>query len=269
MKRQIIKPKTINEFVAELGTVFESFLSQDSGNKSFSLHTPQGPKWLKILNLEATPIDDVQATIQFYNSLRSKMIPRNWHLVALSDGFVMIHDWVPGKVLNSPDEARADARSANQRFLRLPLEKRLAVFEQIVQLFIEIEEKEIIVEDFYDGCVIYDFDKDAAYICDLDHVHFGEYVLAKDRQYGSRRFMAPEEFVKGSLIDRRTNVFTMGATGFVLLNDNRREISDWGLSKNLHGVLKKAVSHEKEARYASIADFYDDWQSQCETAVPY
>ena len=111
--------------------------------------------------------------------------------------------------------------------------------------------------------MIYDFDRDEAYICDLDHVHIGEYVLKKDRQYGSSRFMAPEEFTRGSTIDHRTNVFTIGSTGYVLLNDNRRKIQEWELPRNLYYILKKAVSHEKEDRYASIGDLYQDWQTEC------
>jgi len=253
---------TADEFIEELGIVFDSFLSQDSGNKCYSLRTPQGSKWIKILNLAQTPIDSVQETLQFYNSLSSELIPRNWNLVELSDCLVMIHDWVPGRVLNSPDENRRDANSTYQRFMRLPVERRLTVFDHILQLFIEIEGKNIIIEDFYDGCVIYDFDRDEAHICDLDHIHFGEYVLNKDRQYGSSRFMAPEEFTKGSSIDHRTNVFTMGSTGYVLLNDNRREIQDWGLPRSLYYILKKAVSHEKEDRYSSLQDFYQVWQSE-------
>ena len=37
--------------------------------------------------------------------------------------------------------------------------------------------------------------------------------------FGSSRFMAPEEFERGALIDERTNVFTMGRTAAVLLAD--------------------------------------------------
>lgn len=36
----------------------------------------------------------------------------------------------------------------------------------------------------------------------------------------SLRFMAPEEFERGALIDERTTVFTMGRTAFVCLGDD-------------------------------------------------
>ena len=254
----MIKNKTIAEFIQELGDVFASFLLQDSGNKSYSVHTPHGPKWIKHLNLDQTPIGDVKAIIQFYNSLQSQLIPRNWELVELSDGQLMMSDWVPGQVLNSPAEDRQNAQSTYQRFIRLPLAKRLHLFDRILQLFVEIEEINILIEDFYDGCLIYDFDTHTATICDLDHLHVGEYRLNRDRQLGSSRFMAPEEFVRGSLIDRRTNVFTMGATGFVLLNDNKRAIQDWHLPIKLHGILQKAIAHKKEDRFASVAELYQE-----------
>jgi hypothetical protein len=52
--------------------------------------------------------------------------------------------------------------------------------------------------DFYDGCLIYDFAGRAIWLCDLDSYRPGPYVLDRDRQYGSARFMAPEELTKGA-----------------------------------------------------------------------
>jgi hypothetical protein len=119
------------------------------------------------------------------------MIPRRWRLVELSDGLVMEHEWAPGRVLRSPDEDRDDPDSTHQRFLNLPIPKRLNVYNEILELFLEIEEQDVIIEDFYDGCVLYDFDTDRAHVCDLDHLHRGPYILTKERQFGSSRFMAP------------------------------------------------------------------------------
>ena len=257
----MMKNKNIAQFIKELGNIFESFLSQDSGNKSYSVHTPNGPKWIKVLNLAQTPIGDVQKIAPFYNSLQSRLIPKNWELIELSNGQIMMSDWVPGQVLNSPAEDRQDVQSTYQRFMRLPLAKRLRVFDDILQLFVEIERMNIIIEDFYDGCVIYDFNTDTAAVCDLDHMHVGEYRLNRNRQFGSSRFMAPEEFIKGSLINRRMNVFTMGATGFVLLNDNKRAVQDWNLPIKLHKILQKATAHKKEERFTTVTKLYQEWQS--------
>ena len=42
--------------------------------------------------------------------------------------------------------------------MQLPIETRCQVYDEIVQLFLEIEGQGIIIEDFYDGCILYDFD---------------------------------------------------------------------------------------------------------------
>ncbi|MEM7115285.1 MAG: serine/threonine-protein kinase [Chloroflexota bacterium] len=261
MSHPIKLNQTVATFLNELGPIFDSFLTQDSGNKSYSIHTAHGPKWIKILDLDRTPIHDLQATIRFYNSLQHPAIPKNWQLLELNDGMALMSDWVPGQVLGSPNENRQDADSTYQRFIRLPIAKRLKVFTTILDLFIEIEAQNIIVEDFYDGSIIYDFAQDDVYICDLDHIYQGSYQLQKERQFGSRRFMAPEEFRQGNLIDSRTNVFTMGATGFVLLNDNRRKLEDWTLPVELHQILQKAIAERPNDRFDNIATLYQTWQA--------
>ncbi|MBT3273726.1 MAG: hypothetical protein HN368_11255 [Spirochaetales bacterium] len=73
--------------------------------------------------------------------------------------------------------------------------------------------------------------------------------------------MAPEEYGKGNIIDHRTNVFTMGSTGFVLLNNNCREINDWHHPKDLFHLLQKAVSPMKENRQSSVRELHREWQA--------
>jgi hypothetical protein len=174
----------VAEYLTGLGTPFETYLSQDSGNRSYGFSAPEGPRWVKVLDCIKTPIPNAHDVIEFYNSLHSRMIPRRWRLVEFSDGLVMEHEWVPGRVLRSPDE-----------------------------------------------------DKN-----------------------GSSRFMAPEEFRRGAVIDHRTNVFTMGATGFVLLNDNRRREADWPLSGETFRVLARATSERTEERQESIGQFCREWR---------
>ena len=67
----------------------------------------------------------------------------------------------------------------------------------------------------YDGAVIDDVDRRAVHLCDLDDYRPGAYVLDRDRQYGSTRFMASEEFERGAVIDQRMTVYTVGRAAFV------------------------------------------------------
>ena len=54
----------IDEYLAGLGEPFETFLKQDSGNKGYSFWTAEGARWVKVLNLEQTPLADVQAVLR-------------------------------------------------------------------------------------------------------------------------------------------------------------------------------------------------------------
>jgi serine/threonine-protein kinase len=80
--------------------------------------------------------------------------------------------------------------------------------------------------------------------------------------YGSSRFMSPEEFQLGSIIDEITNVFTMGATAFEFFGDNHdRSLEKWTLSKEQFAVAKKATNSERETRQQSLEQFVSEWSA--------
>ena len=65
--------------------------------------------------------------------------------------------------------------------------------------------------------MIYDFDRGAPHLVDLDNYQPGPFVNDMGRMFGSTRFMAPEEFARGARIDERTTLFTMGRAAAVFL----------------------------------------------------
>ena len=82
------------------------------------------------------------------------------------------------------------------------------------------------------------------------------------RMWGSSRFMSPEEFELGAIIDEITNVYTMGATAFALFGNERdRCIEKWKLSKELFDVAKKAVNDERDERQQSIEQLITEWRA--------
>lgn len=250
----------MEKYARTLGQIIEKFLSQDSGNICYSIQTKEKRIWIKFLDLEKSEIENLQKVIDFYNSCTSPLISKNWELLQVNDKYLMKCDWLPGKVLNSPNENRNDDRSVYRRFMNLPFSNKLDVYGKILQFFYWLESENIIIEDFYDGCILYDFEGNNTYLCDLDHLHRGPYQLAKERQYGSSRFMAPEEFQKGSVINFTTNVYTMGATGFVLMNDNNRERNAWKQNPKIYDFLHKAVSEDQAKRFHSIKEMYCIWK---------
>jgi len=95
------------------------------------------------------------------------------------------------------------------RFRSLPVPNILATLDTIYDAHVALTEHGFVASDFYDGCIIYDFDGAQTFLCDLDEYRPGPWKLERDRAYGSTRFMAPEEFRRGATIDHVTNVFNL------------------------------------------------------------
>ena len=160
-----------------------------------------------------------------------------------------MYDWVDGECLHG---GRDDPQSAHQRFRRLPADAILSVLDAIYDLHVQLVQRGWIAVDFYDGCLMYDFERQAAHIVDLDMYHLGAFTNQMGRMFGSTRFMAPEEFERGALIDERTTVFTMGRTAVVCLGDD--------IGGAMGEVVRRACRQEREERYRSMEEFYAAWQ---------
>src|SRR5207244_11011211 len=115
-----------------------------------------------------------------------------------------------------------------------------------------------------DGCLLSDFARHEMRLCDLDLYREGPYVLDSDRQYGSTRFMAPEEFQRGATIDERTTLFTLGRAAFVLLGPSPRgetELEGWKAGDALYQVAMLATEQGPADRYHSVAALVSAWRA--------
>jgi serine/threonine-protein kinase len=119
--------------------------------------------------------------------------------------------------------------------------------------------KGYIAVDFYDGSILYDFEQARVRLIDLDEYRLGPYRLTGKRNPGSRRFMAPEEFRPGALIDQVTNVYTLGRTAVEFLGHGQLSSETWRGNQIMLGVVKKAVRQAREGRQSSVAEFVSQW----------
>lgn len=81
------------------------------------------------------------------------------------------------------------------------------------------------------------------------------------RMFGSSRFMAPEEFERGTLIDQRTTVFTMGRTAAILLSDGTLDRPPFRGSDALHAVVCRACALGPAERFPTLDGFHRAWQA--------
>ena len=245
-------------YLASIGTVFATFgaATQDSGNVSYGVQIGDERFFVKTTDPEAEVFCDHSARVALlYNAAQLRRscdhptLPALHRIVETAHGPALVYDWVDGECLYG---GRDNPQSAHQRFRRLPTHAVLAVLNAIYDLHVRLVQRGWIAVDFYDGCLMYDFERQAAHIVDLDNYHLGPFTNQMGRMFGSTRFMAPEEFERGALINERTTVFTMGRAAFVCLGDD--------IGAALGEVVRRACRPEREARYRSMEEFYAAWQ---------
>ena len=81
------------------------------------------------------------------------------------------------------------------------------------------------------------------------------------QMFGSTRFMAPEEFERGALIDEQTTVFVMGRTALIFLSDGTLAPELFRGPRTLFDVVRQACQPIRANRFASMAAFSHAWQA--------
>ncbi|MBR55556.1 serine/threonine protein kinase [Candidatus Poribacteria bacterium] len=175
-------------------------------------------------------------------------------------GPMLVYDWVDGQLLYATAITRNDTSSAFHRFRLLPVIEILKCLDTIYELHNLLAQKGWVAIDFYDGCLIYDFKHQKLSVVDLDHYHQGPLINKMGRMFGSARFMAPEEFEQGAVVDGLTNVFTMGRTAAVLLFDNNLNRAPFRGADVLCEVILRACQQERDQRYQSVKSFHLAWR---------
>jgi serine/threonine-protein kinase len=265
------------EWLARLGTVFRVFDQQDSGNLSFGVLGQDGErKFVKYAGARtihagdtgtpAEAINYLKSSVSIYENLAHDTLIELKDHFATEHGYACVFNWVEGDCLHShwdfpPPAKYEDPRSPYYRFKQLPVKTRIQAMEQILDFHIEVQRRGYVAVDFYDGSLIYDFDKQAMKICDIDLYQKGSFTNTMGRMWGSSRFMSPEELELGAPIDGVTNVFNMGAMAFSLLGGELdRSYAMWDGGEALYQVVMRAVDPERASRYASVAELGAAWK---------
>ncbi len=195
--------------------------------------------------------------------------------------YVLVFQWAEGECLfdhwNYETYRREPAvKSPKEKFRQLSADKKLNTVDILFSFLQNVNAKGYVAVDFYDGSIIYDFATDKTTICDIDLFKKAPVINDKGTEwFGTKRLKAPEEYVKGSVIDEQTNIFTLGALIFEFFgcfsDDKIKQrysdsqflpcaFSDWQLNEKSYQAAVKAVSHDKNHRYRTFVEFYTDWK---------
>lgn len=248
-------------FLKDYGEVFKVFDMQDSGNLCFGVQTGSQKLFLKMAGAETVrsntlpqkAIERLKGTSIIYDDLRHPYLLNIVEHRAIPGGYLQVYEWFDGVCMGKQYGQR-------ERILALPVEEKLDIYRCILDFHSHVNDRGYVAIDFYDGSIMYDFEKKQTRICDIEFYSRMPYVNAMGRMWGSGRFMSPEEFELGAVIDERTNVFNMGATAFQLFGGGTaRSRSEWQLDQRRYEAALQAVSMNREERFASIAEYAKEW----------
>jgi len=262
------------EFLRSTGQVFAVFdeRTQDSGNISYGVLADDRRFFVKTAGIpenSQTHLSHEQRVALLRNAVSFRRhvdhysLPKLLNVIESPQGPLLVYEWVPGELLGVERSRRADPASPFQRFRALPCSELLAGLDVIFDFHRSAAESGWVATDFYDGSMIYDFSTQVLRLIDLDHYRDGPFINEMGRMFGSTRFMAPEEFEPGALIDELTTVFTMGRVLSVFLSDGTLELTPFRGSRSLYEVMIRACQTELKERFPSMNAFYAAWFAAC------
>lgn len=255
-----------------IGKPFIVYDQQDSGNLCFGVEKKghklfvkyAGAKTMDFKGETSYAIDRLKSAIQSYIDLKHQVLIEYKDSFETPNGFVAIFEWFDGENMHPhwiypPPAKYKNPNSPFYKFKKLPLKTRLYALDKIYSFHVYVEHKGYQAVDFYDGSLLFNFERNELKICDIDFYAKKPYVNAMC--WGSKRFNAPEECVKEAILDERTNVYNMGATAFSLIGGELdRTIDKWEGSEVLFRVAQKATNDNRSDRFSSVAEFYEEWQ---------
>lgn len=248
------------------GRVFAVFDAQDSGHLSYGVHH-DGARWfVKTADTPAT-VRALRSAALLHAAVTHPAIVPQLALVDLpGGGLAGVYPWVDGQVLYPmPKRPRTDPAHPLARFRAMPVPRVLDALDTLLDAHLAITDIGYVAVDFYDGSIIYDFERHQVHLIDLDAYRPAP-ATRTAIWFGSRRFMAPEEHVPGAVIDERTTVYTLGRTLRLLLDAGDSE-QGWRGSHEQLAIVRTATMPQPAHRYDSVAALAAAWRRATDRAV--
>ncbi|MEU9396439.1 serine/threonine protein kinase [Streptomyces sp. NPDC048324] len=259
----VVSVDLLEPYLEGVGDVFQGFRDQDSGCVSYGVTVGDERWFVKGATMPSATASSRRA-LDLHGTVQHPAIVALQHHLQLRDGgLALVYPWVEGEVLYHPTVARhggrADAGSPMARFRTLPVPEILQALDEVLDAHLVVERAGYVAVDLYDGCLLYDFPAHRMALCDLDEYRPGPFVLQEERLPGSRRYMAPEEFIQGSLISIRTTVFVLGRV-LRLLMDAGDEERAWRGSGAQLAVIGRATATDPAHRFSSVDALVRAWR---------
>lgn len=277
-------------FLGKFGRVFCVFAQNDSGNISFGTDNDKDKYFIKIAGAKTAEsfrspqeaIEALKTAVPLYKDLANPHLIQIIEHFAYNDLYVAVFKWAEGDCLFDHWNFETYAKNPEivpprKRFQLLSCEKKLKAFSVIFDFLLFVESNGHVAVDFYDGSIMYDFQRDVVTICDIDFFRKRPTINDMGEDFwGTKRLKSPDEYIYGAQIDTITNVFTLGALLLSFFGDFTDDetkkmykentffpcrYETWELSESLYRIALKAVSQDRTNRYGSMMAFHEAWRS--------
>jgi serine/threonine-protein kinase len=265
------------EYVRRQGTVVAEFghLTQDSGNVSWLVDLGDRRLFVKTAGTDAPPepgapvpyfdhdgrVALLRNAVDLAGSCRHRVLPRLLNVIESPSGPLLVYEAAAGELVRVRSEERDDPASAYQRFAHLPADRLLDVFDDLIDVHVALAAAGWVACDLYDGCLIVDLATGSLAVVDLDSYRRGPSVNDMGRMFGATRFMAPEEFELGAVLDERTTVFTLGRLVWHFATRLSERPEHFCGPTDLAHVVQQACRPERSLRHRSVAALAEAWRS--------
>jgi len=251
-------------FINQFGELFWVLDTQGSGNLCFGVKNGNKKYFIKfagaktINNHDLPPedaIDRLKVAVPKYNEMKHQSLVNLIESKEIGNGHVLVFDWEEGEKIGNNEYYVSD------KFYSIPIIQRINVFEEILHFFSHVVKCGYVAIDFNCNNIIYNYDTYKVSICDIDFYAKQSYMNGMGSIFGVKTLMSPEEYRCAGLLDEVTNVYTMGATAFLLLSHGNRTLEDWTLNEKIYNLIKKAVSDTRKQRQQSIMQLIEEWEN--------
>lgn len=243
------------------GLAFALFDQQDSGCVSFGIEVA-GQDWFVKTATTPDAAASLANAVEVHGRCRHRAVVSPVRVFE-EPSLTLVYPWLDGTVLNHATIAGSDRRVL-ERFRRLPIDRIERAVAVVLDAHAELAAWGLVAVDFYDGCLLYDFDNDKIWLIDLDEYRPGPFVVDADRLPGSTSYMAPEEFTRGAVIDERTTVFNLGR----MLHHLFATDDGWRGTIHQRAVVEVATDADPLQRHSSVAALFEDWAWATEHSQP-
>ncbi len=265
------------DLVRRCGTVLAEYgaLTQDSGNVSWLVDVGPGRLFVKTAGVPgpASPgspvpyfdhggrVELLRNAADLAASCTHPALARLFNVIETPAGPALVYAAAPGELVHVPRAERDEPTSAYRRLAHLPAGQLLAVFDALIDLHDVLAAAGWVACDLYDGCLMVDFATAALTVIDLDTYRRGPSVNDMGRMFGDSRFMAPEEFELGAVMDQRTTVFTLGRLAWHFGTRLSEQAETFCGPSAVAHVLIRACQPSPADRNANVGAFASAWRA--------